>query len=331
MEAMRMPKDMCAECGERYAIRACKECGDNYCTPCYKHAHSTGTRKKHTYTPLGPVDCGECENVLAERWCVTCDEAHCDGCWRKLHGRGKRRHHPFCKVWPGGRIGHEMMTIDGNVVADASYDPTFLQRRQDQEQAAQAAPALEYNYAYPEPEPEPEPYYSNQLEDGSATASWPDGGGGDGTYDAGAADAWQTAYDEEVRARPLDPKCLLLLDTHFPRCVTHSFVQGNVYYYNAVTGVSQYEDPASQDPNAQHMKSMLEQWAQAYDEEGASYWYNSTTGVSQYENPFETMSGKEAVEDAGYGEWNAGEGGGDEGAYQYDEAGGEAYAEGGEQ
>ena len=146
----------------------CNECKDNFCTPCYRDTHATGTRKKHTTTPLGPVDCGECENVLAERWCVTCDEAHCDGCWRKLHGRGKRRFHPFCKVnthtphhhpsrslastlffspasshrrgqvWPGGKIGEAVTTIDGRVVSDADrVDPAFLQRRMDQEAAGE--------------------------------------------------------------------------------------------------------------------------------------------------------------------------------------------------
>ena len=46
--SMKMPKEMCSECNERFAIKACKECGDNYCTPCYRNAHATGTRKKHT-------------------------------------------------------------------------------------------------------------------------------------------------------------------------------------------------------------------------------------------------------------------------------------------
>ena len=93
---------------------------------------------------------------------------------------------------------------------------------------------------------------------------------------------WQTAYDEE----------------------------GNVYYYNTITGISQYEDPQSQDPEAEHLRSQLEQWAQAYDDDGNVYWYNSVSGISQYENPFATAGEPEevAVEEGGatgeYGEYN---------------------------
>lgn len=116
----RFPKDICTECSERYAIRACKECGDNYCTYCFKSSHGAGTRRNHSYTMIGPVDCTECEMQLALRWCVTCDESHCDICWRKLHSKSKRRFHPFCKVYPGGRIGVKMMTIDGEEVKSGS-------------------------------------------------------------------------------------------------------------------------------------------------------------------------------------------------------------------
>ena len=112
----RFPKDICTECSERFAIRSCKECGDNYCTPCFKSSHGAGTRRNHSYTMIGPVDCTECEMQLAVRWCVTCDESHCDMCWRKLHSKSKRRFHPFCKVYPGGRIGIKMTTIDGEEV-----------------------------------------------------------------------------------------------------------------------------------------------------------------------------------------------------------------------
>ena len=278
MDMMRMPKEMCSECNERYAIRSCNQCEDSYCTPCYKNAHATGTRKKHTYVAVGPVDCGECENLLAERWCVTCDEAHCDYCWRKLHSKGKRRFHPFCKVWPGGKVGKQMMTMDGEELTDTSYDPTFLLRRYEQEQAAQAPPQ-EYNYTYPAEETYDDTA-QQQLEYAQGGTDWLQQ-----QQDAplaitnGQEGSWETAYDEE----------------------------GNVYYYNTVSGVSQYEDPSSQDAGAQHMKSLLEQWAQAYDDEGNVYWYNSTTGASQYENPFATEETDEASAEGG-GEYAGGDG-----------------------
>ena len=290
MEMMRLPKDLCSECNERYAIRACQECEDSYCTPCYKNAHATGTRKKHTFTAVGPVDCGECENLLAERWCVTCDEAHCDHCWRKLHSKGKRRFHPFCKVWPGGKVGKQMMTMDGEELTDMSYDPTFLMRRYEQEEAAQA-PATEFNYSYPAGEAyDDTPQLQTQPQSQLELEYPPDGTGWLQQQQQQQQDAslalttgadegtWETAYDEE----------------------------GNVYYYNTLSGVSQYEDPFAQDPEAQHMKGLLEQWAQAYDEEGNVYWYNSTNGASQYENPFAAYNSEKGGAEGGWGEGQEG-------------------------
>ena len=45
------------------------------------------------------------------------------------------------------------------------------------------------------------------------------------------------------------------------------------------------------------MRELLDQWAQAYDDDNNAYWYNATSGVSQYENPFVTESGKEGEEE----------------------------------
>ena len=108
---------MCSECSSRVAIRACNECGDKFCTKCYKFLHSTGTRRTHTFTAVGPLDCTECELRLAERWCVSCDEHFCDGCWRKVHSRGKRAFHPYSEVSPEGRIDARIFTIDGDQVS----------------------------------------------------------------------------------------------------------------------------------------------------------------------------------------------------------------------
>jgi hypothetical protein len=138
----RYPQDVCAECSERLSIRSCNECGDHFCTICYKATHSTGTRRNHTFTMLGPIDCSECEALLAERMCISCDEAYCDGCWRKLHMRGKRRFHPFYEVWPNGKVGKIMMTIDGEQVED--YDATYTQQRIDSEAATAASPTTNW-------------------------------------------------------------------------------------------------------------------------------------------------------------------------------------------
>ena len=74
-EKKKKNNKLCSECADRTATRGCNECGDKYCTKCYKFMHSTGTRRTHTFTALGPVDCTECELKLAERWCVRSDTA----------------------------------------------------------------------------------------------------------------------------------------------------------------------------------------------------------------------------------------------------------------
>ena len=111
---------LCSECDERIAIRQCNECGDQFCTKCYKTAHMTGSRKKHTWTNIGPIDCSECEMKLAERWCLPCDEGFCDGCWRRVHSKGKRRFHPFSTVEEDGVIDPRIFTIDGEQVRSLS-------------------------------------------------------------------------------------------------------------------------------------------------------------------------------------------------------------------
>jgi hypothetical protein len=57
-------KKLCSECVLRTAIRFCNECGDKFCTKCYKDTHATGTRRKHTFSNIGPIDCTECELKL---------------------------------------------------------------------------------------------------------------------------------------------------------------------------------------------------------------------------------------------------------------------------
>jgi len=123
---------LCSECTDRVAIRQCNECGDRFCTKCYKSLHATGSRRKHTFKPLGPIDCTECESLLAERWCVACDEAFCDPCWRKVHARGKRRFHPYSEVSPEGKVDQRVFTMDGEQVDD--YDPTYSQQRLEGEE-----------------------------------------------------------------------------------------------------------------------------------------------------------------------------------------------------
>jgi hypothetical protein len=196
---------ICSECSDRVAIRSCGECGDRFCTPCYKSTHQTGTRKEHKWTAVGPKDCSECEEELAERWCVSCDEAYCDVCWRRVHAKGKRLYHPFCELDADGVSATSMFTIDGEEVE--AYDAGYPQRRWEKENPQDVAQGTDYTqYA---------DYGDQGYDQGYADQGYAEG------YDTGYAEAgygeseWQEAQDD----------------------------QGYTYYYNSVTGVSQYESP----------------------------------------------------------------------------------------
>ena len=204
----------CVECTTRVAIRYCNECTDQFCTKCYKDTHALGARKNHTYTALGPLDCTECEQALAERWCVACDEAFCDLCWRKVHGHGNRRFHPFSEVSADGSINTRISTMDGEEVLD--YQPTHaLQMGAASSQASSyngdwdGVPTDSYDQAGGYYDEEGNWIETPAIDNGGWETAGPTAGG------EGEQQEWVEAYDEE----------------------------GNVYYYNNYTGVSQYESP----------------------------------------------------------------------------------------
>jgi len=81
---------------------------------------------------------------------------------------------------------------------------------------------------------------------------------------------------------------------------------GNTYYYNQVTGTTQWEDPSSSTPQASSLLEGYEQplaiegdekqsqilaiegpgdWEQYYDENGNPYYYSPSTGESRWQNP----------------------------------------------
>lgn len=207
----------CVECSDRIAIRACNECGDRFCTKCYKNTHAIGSRRAHTWEHIGPLDCTECEMEVAERWCVACDEAFCDGCWRKVHGHGNRRYHPFSEIAADGSINPSITTMEGEDVTE--YEPTFSVQKGLEVDAANAE-QFEYDNN------NASAYYAaddgvSTMEGSYDSLGQTDGGYYDenGEYIAAAPAAegseWITAYDDD----------------------------GNMYYYNNFTGVSQYEDP----------------------------------------------------------------------------------------
>lgn len=207
---------LCVECVKRVAIRACEECGDGFCTKCYRTTHANGSRKQHTWKPAGPIDCTECEEELAERWCVACDEAYCDDCWRKVHSKGKRRFHPFSQVQEDGHIDNRIFTIDGEQVSN--YDASFAQNRHEENQQDESNldAAVQELYGSMEIKDNTDEDYHD--EDFLGEQYFDPEGANDEVYEStgeGVEVEWTQYYDDD----------------------------GNPYWYNNYSGISQYEDP----------------------------------------------------------------------------------------
>lgn len=68
---------------------------------------------------------------------------------------------------------------------------------------------------------------------------------------------------------------------------------GEVYYFNAATKESRWENPYSADIDLNDVGA--QGWKMYHDKASGQYYYqNDATGVSQWENPFETKSTKQA-------------------------------------
>ncbi|XP_061485925.1 WW domain-binding protein 4 isoform X2 [Rhineura floridana] len=95
--------------------------------------------------------------------------------------------------------------------------------------------------------------------------------------------------------------------------------EGYVYYYNTVSGESQWEKPKGFQDNLQEFQTKA-QWIEGASEDGRTYYYNTETGVSTWEKPdgfvspskessqnenhsvdSQEMGSKEAESDAGKG------------------------------
>ncbi|ETW07966.1 hypothetical protein H310_02352 [Aphanomyces invadans] len=61
----------------------------------------------------------------------------------------------------------------------------------------------------------------------------------------------------------------------------------NVYYYNIVSGVTQWEKPRIQRPV---LAPLVDTWESAYTDQGDIYYYNAFTGESRWDNPQATPS-----------------------------------------
>eukprot|EP01031_Cornospumella_fuschlensis_P026080 gene26080-31492_t len=214
---------VCTECNERVAIVKCEECGDIFCTKCYKFLHALGARRSHHHSPLGPKDCNECEICLAERYCVACDENFCDPCWRVLHAHGKRCFHPYSEISTDGRVDSRVYTMDGDQLQGtydvAAYTQTKADNSHNNQVALSIADQLSANSQLIERPSTYGEYYEGYGSEGGSLVAGEDGGGYYDGSSIGSAqqldDVWTQYYDD----------------------------QGYPYYYNSITGESQYESP----------------------------------------------------------------------------------------
>ncbi|XP_054831077.1 WW domain-binding protein 4 isoform X2 [Eublepharis macularius] len=79
--------------------------------------------------------------------------------------------------------------------------------------------------------------------------------------------------------------------------------EGYMYYYNTLSGESQWEKPEGFEDNLQDSQR-LAQWVEGVSEDGQTYYYNTETGVSTWEKPdgFVSSSNKSCREEDHSGE-----------------------------
>ena len=217
----------CIECTTEYASRYCHDCDDNYCDECWTKTHSAGKRALHSFELTGPTKCVECSVEVAVMWCDDCDDPYCQDCFKSVHKAGKRKKHKW------NPIGDKAIVLEEAAVEGGEYDgggggggggvDGFM---------AAAAAGGEWSEYYDDESGSPywynettgESSYTNPYDAAAADAAIvADAYGADAygseAYEDGAGggvDGWSEQYDDD----------------------------GNVYWYNATTGESSYEDPS---------------------------------------------------------------------------------------
>ncbi|RHY82026.1 hypothetical protein DYB26_008451 [Aphanomyces astaci] len=192
----------CVECDENDATRRCAQCEDVFCDACYDKTHSSGKRAQHTWKAMGPIKCVECEKMKATRWCDQCLDPYCLGCFAIIHAKGNKSLH----TWKN------MPKMNGSIgpLEDAqTYDEFVASNEYNyiNEGIAHQDDGGGYEEGYAEYDAETaEGYYGQENHE---TGDHDDGGqgGGEGVSD------WVAAVDD---------------------------VSGELYYYNNVTGETQW-------------------------------------------------------------------------------------------
>ncbi|XP_077200218.1 WW domain-binding protein 4 isoform X2 [Paroedura picta] len=105
---------------------------------------------------------------------------------------------------------------------------------------------------------------------------------------------------EKKKREPKAPEVSLRVTKEW----VHGFSsEGYMYYYNTVSGESQWEKPKGfeEDPREPQMPG---QWVEGVSEEGHTYYYNTDTGVSTWEKPdgFVSSSNESCREESHSGE-----------------------------
>ncbi|KAF0700890.1 Aste57867_8610 [Aphanomyces stellatus] len=191
----------CVECEEADATRRCLQCEDVFCDACYDRTHGTGKRAQHTWKAMGPVKCVECEKMRATRWCEQCYDPYCLGCFTIIHAKGNKALHTWKEMSRSGKIVPNVEDAQTYNEFVASNEYNYINEGiANQEYGNDDTSGYTQDTYGAYTEPAPDVAYGYDQ----------DGGG---SYEQEAASDWIATVDD---------------------------VSGELYYYNTVTGETQW-------------------------------------------------------------------------------------------
>eukprot|EP00968_Pinguiococcus_pyrenoidosus_P000752 scaffold47_cov258-Pinguiococcus_pyrenoidosus.AAC.79 len=315
----------------------------------YSDMSAAEVREKQREALNDLQECVECESRIATRWCAICDDPFCDSCWAAIHAHGKRQMHGFAHIHEDGSVSPRFTSPDGDdagafqgIVPGTTAAKLVNMIRQDGQHRRNSHGAHtgsydsfgSYSTADPSYHEQVDPSYQEQVDSPyqeevdpsyqeQVNSSYQE------QVDSSYHDEVDPSYHEQVNSSYQDQEQEQALIVPAPEEQWYQYTDddGYPFWYNANTGLSQYEDPYSTssevypelepssalvdyvdgtapsayDPSG-HADSAAEaggpvtyerdavEWQQYEDDDGNPYYYNPVTGMSQYESPYEESS-----------------------------------------